>query len=147
MGEAAWHEGNAGTSVGGDADGGRSTGASVVAVLALVGIAVVVGVVDLVVQGQMPSVAAALASWVWVLNLVLVILAIVIVFMVIRLVFRGVGVAPHDRLRERRLRRLGYDDGPYSRDPAVDIARARYARGEISQDQLDQTLRQLGKSS
>jgi len=147
MRETAWSEGNADPSVGGVADNSQSTGASVVALLALVGIAVVVGVVDLVAQGQMPSVAAALASWVWVVNLVLAILAIVITFMVVRLVVRGVGVAPHDRFHRRRLRRQGYDEGAYSRDPAVDIARARYARGEISQDQLDQTLRQLGKSS
>ena len=77
----------------------------------------------------------------------LVILAIVIIVMVLRLVFRGIGVAPRERAHERRTRRHGNASGIQGRDPAVDIVRARYARGEISQDQMDQTLRQLGKSS
>lgn len=119
---------------------------SLAALVALVCITVVIGVVDLLVQGQNPSLAAALASWNWVVNVILVILAIVIVLLVLRMVFRGLGMTPHERSRERRARRHGYDDEPRDQDPAVDIARARYARGEITQDQLDQTLRQLGKS-
>jgi len=118
----------------------------VAALLALVGIAVVIGAVALLLQGQAPSVAAAVASWDWVVGVVLVILAIVIVFGVIRVVLQGVG-GRTERSRERRSRRLGLSDEHRHRDPAIEIARARYARGEISQDQLDQTLRQLGKSS
>ena len=118
-----------------------------VALIALVGIAVVIGVVDLLLQGQIPSVAAAMASWNWIVNVILVILAIVIVLMVVRMVFRGLGMTPHERSRERRARRHEDPDDPRNQDPAVDIARARYARGEITQDQLDQTLRELGKYS
>jgi uncharacterized membrane protein len=147
MTETVWSEGNADPTTGGRVDRRPSTRSSVVALLALVGIAAVIGVIDLLVQGQTPSAAAALASWGWVVNVILVILAIVIIVMVLRLVFRGVGVSPHDRTRERRARRHGYNVGVPYRDPAVDIARARYARGEISQDQLDRTLAQLGKSS
>lgn len=122
----------------------RPSGWSSLGVLAaLVGIAVLVGVVDLLAQGENPSVAAAMASWNWVVNVVLVILAIVIILLVIRIVFRGLGMTPREP-RERRHRRY---DAAAARDPAVDIARSRFARGEISQDQLDQTLRQLGKSS
>ncbi len=124
-----------------------STWSSLAALVAIVGIAVVIGVVDLLVQGQYPSLAAAMASWNWVVNVILVILAIVIILMVIRMVFRAVGVTPSEHRRERRARRNGYDNAPQYRDPAVDIARTRYARGEITQDQLDQTLHQLGKSS
>jgi uncharacterized membrane protein len=120
---------------------------SLAALTALVCIAVVIGIVDLLAQGQNPSVAAAMASWIWVVNVLLVILAIVIIFMVIRMVFRGVGMTPHEYSRERRAQRHAYYEAFQNRDPAVDIARARYARGEITQDQLDQTLRQLGKSS
>jgi len=145
MRESTWNEGAPNPTTP-DADSNRpSTRSAVVALFALVGIAVVIGVVDLLVQGQTPSVAAAMASWGWVVNVILVILAIVIIFMVLRLVFRGVGVSPHDHARERRVRRHGYSDGTPYRDPAVDIARARFARGEITQDQLDQTLRQLSK--
>jgi len=128
------------------ADGRPSVRTSVAALLALVGIAVVIGAVALLLQGQAPSVAAAVASWDWVVGVVLVILAIVIVFGVIRVVLQGVG-GRTERSRERRSRRLGLSDEHRHRDPAIEIARARYARGEISQDQLDQTLRQLGKSS
>ena len=124
-----------------------SMGSSLVALIALVGIAVVIGVVDLLLQGQIPSVAAAMASWNWIVNVILVILAIVIVLMVVRMVFRGLGMTPHERSRERRARRHEDPDDPRNQDPAVDIARARYARGEITQDQLDQTLRELGKYS
>jgi len=127
----------------GAADDRPSVRASVVALLALVGIAVVIGAVDLLLQGQTPSVAAAVASWDWVVGVVLVILAIVIIFGVIRVVFRGVGVNP-EHSRERRARRLArHEEHPYQ-DPAVGIARARYARGEINEDQLEQTLRHLG---
>jgi len=141
-----WHKGNDETTTRGTPDDRPPVRTSVVALLALVGIAVVIGAVDLLLQGQTPSVAAAVASWGWVVGVVLVILAIVIIFGVIRVVFRGVGVNT-EHSRERRARRRGlYDEHQY-RDPAVDIARARYARGEINQDQLDQTLRQLGKSS
>ena len=125
----------------------RSTRSSLEALLALAGIAGVVGVIDLFVQGQVPTVAAALASWDWVVNVILVILAIAIVILVIRTVFRGLGVAPHELPRERRARRYGSPDGTQSRDPAVEIARARFARGEVNPEQLDQMLSQLGKSS
>ena len=124
-----------------------SLGASLAALLALIGVAIVIGVMDLLFQGQLPSWGAALASWSWTLNVVLVILAIVIIVRVLRLVFRGVGVDHRERAHERRARRHGYNDGTQYRDPAMDIVRARYARGEITQDQMDQTLRQLGKSS
>ena len=147
MTETAWSEGNADPTTSDHVDRRPSTRSSVVALLALVGIAAVIGVVDLLLQGQTPSVAAALASWGWVVNVILVILAIVIIVMVLRLVFRGVGVDHRERAHERRARRHGYNDGTQYRDPATDIVRARYARGEITQDQMDQTLRQLGKSS
>jgi len=146
MSETDWHQENDETTTGGTIDDRPSVRTSVVALLALVGIAVVIGAVDLLLQGQTPSVAAAVASWDWVVGVVLVILAIVIIFSAIRVVFRGVGVNI-ERSRGRRARRLGHFDEHQHRDPAIYIARARYARGEISQDQLDQTLRQLGKSS
>jgi len=146
MSETDWHQEDYETTTGGTIDDSPSVRTSVVALLALVGIAVVIGAVDLLLQGQTPSVAAAVASWDWVVGVVLVILAIVIIFSAIRVVFRGVGVNT-ERSRERRARRLGHFDEHQYRDPAIDIARARYARGEIDQDQLDQTLRQLGKSS
>lgn len=147
MSETSWSMPSAEPAPDTPADRRPSMWSSLAALVALVCIAVVIGVVDLLVQGQNPSLAAAMASWNWVVNVILVILAIVIVLMVIRMVFRGLGMTPHERPRERRARRYGYDDGPRYQDPAVDIVRSRFARGEITQDQLDQTLRQLGKNS
>jgi len=99
--------GNAQTTIENSGGHPRSLGAAFAALLAVIGIAVIVGVMDLLVQGQLPSWGAALASWSWVLNVLLVILAIVIIVMVLRLVFRGIGVAPRERAHERRTRRHG----------------------------------------
>jgi len=147
MSAAVWNEQDAEPTYRDPVDGRPSAISSLAAVLALVGIAVAIGSVDLLLQGQTPSWAAALASWDWVVNVILVILALVIVFMVVRTVFRGVGVRPHEYARERHARRRGHAVGTQSRDPAVEIARTRYARGEIGPEQLNETLRQLGKSS
>lgn len=125
----------------------RSVSSGLAALVALIGIAVLIGVIDLLASGQSLSVSAALASWAWVLNVVLVLLAIVIVIWVVRLVAWGVGgVPPSERYERRRERRRSLDRSAGS-DPAVEMARERFARGEISQDQFDQTVRKLGKGT
>ena len=128
-------------------EGHPSVGSSLAALLGLVGVAIVVGVVDLLLQDQSPSWGAALASWSWVVDVVLVSVAVAIAVTVIRFVFRGIGVPSHSR-RHDHGRYRSDSRGPLTdRDPAVEIARERYGRGEISQDQLDQTLRQLGRAN
>jgi uncharacterized membrane protein len=127
----------------------RSTGPNIyrglAALLALICIAVVIGVVDLLLQGQVPSLSAAISAWSWVFNVVLILLVIVIVVWIVRLVYMGVGVEPHAGLHERRLRRREYSGRVSDRDPAIEIARERFARGEITQEQYEQTLRNLGR--
>jgi len=118
-----------------------------VAVFVLIAIAVLVGVIDLLLSGQTLSVSAALASWAWVFNVVLILLAIVIVVWVVRLAATGVGGVPHSRRFERLHERYHDTGGSAPADPAVEIARERFARGEISQEQLDQTLTKLGKTT
>lgn len=117
------------------------------ALLATLGVVIVIGVVDLLVQGQKPTYRAALASWIWVFDLILTILAIVIVISVVRLIFRGVRGTSHREYRERRHRRRGLERAISDRDPAVELARERFARGEISREQLDQMMIHLGKGS
>jgi uncharacterized membrane protein len=125
----------------------RSSYSSVAGLLALVAVAIVVGLVYLFMSGQSVSFSAALASVAWVFDVVLVILAIVIIVWVVRLVATGIGGVPHSDRYERRHDRRRLSERFTSPDPAVEIARERFARGEISQDQLDQTLRQLGKGA
>jgi uncharacterized membrane protein len=121
----------------------RSLYSSLAGLLALIAIAVVVGLVYLFMSGQSFSFSAALASVAWVFDVVLVILAIVIIIWVVRLV----GGVPHSERFERRHERRRYAERSAPSDPAVEIARERFARGEISQEQFDQTLRQLGKGA
>jgi uncharacterized membrane protein len=125
----------------------RSTYSGLAGLLALVAIAIVVGLVYLFMSGQSVSFSAALASVAWVFDVVLVILAIVIIIWVVRLVALGVGGFPHSERYERRHARRLYSERSAPADPAVEIARERFARGEISQEQLDQTLRHLGKGA
>jgi uncharacterized membrane protein len=101
-------------------------------------------VVDLLLSGQTVAVSAALAAWGWVFDVVLVILAVVTGIWVVRPVVSGVGGVPHS---ERHHERRRYSDGSAPPDRAVEIARERFARGEMSQEQFDQTLRQLGKGT
>ena len=125
----------------------RSPYSSLAGLFALIAIAIVVGLVYLFMSGQSVSFSAALASVAWVFDVVLVILSIVIIIWVVRLVASGVGGFPHSERYLRRHERRRYAERPPSSDPAVEIARERFARGEISQEQFDQTLRQLGKST
>jgi len=124
-----------------------STPALVARLLALIGMAAVVGTLYLLLQGESPSWAAAFASWSWALDVLLVVLAIAVILTIVRLVFRGIGARPRDRDHGRRARRNGRADVIPYRDPAVDIARTRYARGEITEDQLDRALGQLRKGA
>jgi uncharacterized membrane protein len=125
----------------------RSPYSSLAGLLALIAIAIVVGLVYLFMSGQSVSLSAALASVAWVFDVVLVILAIVIIIWVVRLVASGFGGVPHSERYARRREHHRYSERSAPSDPAVEIARERFARGEISQEQLDQTLRQLGKST
>jgi uncharacterized membrane protein len=125
----------------------RSPYSSLAGLLALIAIAIVIGLVYLFMSGQSVSFSAALASVAWVFDVVLVILAIAIILWVVRLVASGVGGFPHSERYERRHERRRYSERSAPSDPAVEVARERFARGEISQEQLDQTLRQLGKSA
>jgi len=119
----------------------------VAAILALLVIAIVIGVVDLLLQGQTLSISSALASWNWLFTVAIVIIVVVIVVWTLRLATGGVGAGHRERRYERRRLRYGDATPVSSPDSAIQIARERYARGEISQQQLDQILRQLSKGN
>jgi hypothetical protein len=111
---------------------------------ALTGLAVVVGVLAVLSQGEVPSVQQVVASWDWVLEVVLVIVGVGIAIGTVRLVSRGIHGEPPSHEEERHAHRRAHSEYRAERDPAFDMARARYARGEISLTQLEEILRGLG---
>lgn len=134
--------GPAGTS----AEGPRRTRwAAIVGLLViLVGIGVASTVLVPLAQGKGVTWSSFVATYDWIVAVVIVLLVIVLLVYGLRRAFPE----PRERVRYRRLRRRYYPDQPEAvpgPDQAVSIARQRYARGEISSDQLDQILRQLGK--
>lgn len=118
-----------------------------VSIVVLIAIAVIIGVGFSLAQGQFPSWSGALAAWSWVVTVILVILAVVIVIGVVRLVVMGVRGEPYSRHHERRFDRRREADESAQGPSAVEIARQRFARGEISEDQYDQILQKLAKGS
>jgi uncharacterized membrane protein len=78
------------------------------------------------------------------------VLIIIAVIGVIVWMSRTLGGGPEalDQYRHSRryYRRHGKEDPPYS-DLAVEIARQRFARGEITESQLDQILGHLSRES
>lgn len=128
-------------------DPGPSISRDVAAILALVAVAVTLGILSQLIEGQNPSLAAVIASWDWVFTVALVIVVVVIVVWLVRLTVHGVTGRPRRGRHERRLRHHEDRAGVAVPDSAVEIARERYARGEISSAQLEETLRQLAKGS
>ena len=116
--------------------------AGVVALLALVGVAIVLAVAVPLFRGHVPAGSLDTAPWNWVGGLIGLAIAILIVLWIVRMVAWGLGGPPYSRYYWRHYYRHRYPFGP---DPAVDVARERFARGEITQDQLDQILRRLGR--
>ncbi len=120
--------------------------ASVAVLLALVGAAVVLAVVVPIAQGHLPSWAVENAPWNGLIRLIGVVLAVWIVVWLIRLVVWGTIGGPYYRRYGGRYY-ARYGRSPWGPDPAVTVARERYARGEITREQLDQILSDLGRST
>ena len=96
-------------------------------------------------QGQSVGRSSLVNSYDWLVATFIIILVIALALYVTH---QTLGY-PEGR-RERRRRRRGLDGPDLSApgpDAAVAIARERYARGEISAAQLEETLRQLGPAS
>jgi uncharacterized membrane protein len=122
--------------------------AGLAALFVLIGVSVVIAVAVPVLRGGSPTWSTDSAPWNWIVGLIGLLLAIWIVVWVVRIFTWGVWGAPYSPGYWRHYyRHRYYRGGPYSADPAVDIARERFARGEISQEQLDQILRELSKGS
>lgn len=114
------------------------------ALFVLILLSVVLGVLVPVLQGSVPVWSVTPYPWGWVAGLVIVLIAIAILMAVIRIVMWGVWGGIYGRPYLRRTFRHSYRWGPYyGLDPAVEIARERFARGEITRDQFDEILHRL----
>lgn len=117
----------------------------IAAILGLLAVAIILGVVELLLEGQTLSISSAIAAWSWVFTVAIVLIVFIIAVWTVRLISRGLGVGHHERHHDLRRMR---DESPAPAtipDPAVQIARERFARGEITQEQFDQIMRQLGR--
>ncbi len=115
--------------------------------LVLIAVSIFLAVAIPLLQGSAPSWMVGPGPWNWVIGLVGALIAISIVVLVFRIIFIGLWGPAYFRPYWRgyyRHYRLG---GGWGHDPAVETARERYARGEITADQLDEILRELAKVS
>jgi uncharacterized membrane protein len=111
-------------------------------ILVLVALAVVISVVFPLLNGHLPNWSTIVSSWIWVPE-VLIIIAVIGVIVWMSRTLRGEPEAQNQRLHSRRYYRRREMEGPSTPDSAVEIARKRFARGEITEDQLDQILAHL----
>ena len=112
--------------------------------LVVVWIAVVSTIVMPLLQGKSVTWTAFWSTGLGVISAILIIFGVVLAAWVLRLsTGRPARGLRSERFEHRRHRAEGSTD----RDPAFDLARERYARGEISQNQLEQILRGLREGS
>jgi uncharacterized membrane protein len=117
------------------------------ALFVLIGLAIVLDVAASLWRGQLPSWSLSSDPWDWIIGLIGLLIALWIVVWILRLIFWGIWGSHYEGRRWRHYYRHYYARGPFDSDPAVEIARERFARGEITQEQLDQMLRQLNRGS
>ena len=114
-------------------------------ILLLIALAVVISVVFPLLSGQVPNWRTVVTSWIWVPEVLIIIATIGVILWMSRTLQGGDAEARYERRRERRFDRRHGVEPASSPDSAVVIARERFARGEISKEQLDQIVRQLGE--
>jgi uncharacterized membrane protein len=115
-------------------------------ILVLVALAVLISVVFPLLNGQVPNWSTVVSSWIWVPE-VLIIIAVIGVIVWMSRTLRGGPEAPDSYWHTRRYYRRHEMPSSSAPDSAVEIARQRFARGEITEDQLDRILGHLGRES
>jgi uncharacterized membrane protein len=111
----------------------------------LIGVSIVLNVVVALWRNQLPTWSVSTSPWNWVLGLIGILIAVWIVVWIVRMFFWAMWGAPYHGPGWRHYYRHYYGRGPFEPDSAVEIARERFARGEITQEQFDQIMRQLGR--
>jgi len=123
--------------------------AGVTALLVLVGLAIAFSISVPLIRGTVPDLASAVSSWDWVIGVIAIVLVFVVVFSIVRLVLWGIWGAEYSgagRHYYRHYYRHYFAGLPMGWDPAIDVARQRFARGEITEEQYLQMVRQLSGS-
>jgi len=115
-------------------------------ILVLVALAVVISVVFPLLSGHVPNWSTVVSSWIWVPE-VLIVIAVIGVIVWMSRTLRGGSETPNQYWHSRRYYRRHEMEGSSGPDSAVEIARQRFARGEITEDQLDQILGHLRRES
>jgi uncharacterized membrane protein len=111
--------------------------------LILIGISIFLAVAVPLYRGQVPAWSFNGAPWDWVFGLIGVVIAIWVVVWVVRLAVFGLWGPAYYRAYGRASYRHYRRWGPYGVDPAAEVARERFARGEITAEQLEEILRHL----
>jgi uncharacterized membrane protein len=114
--------------------------ALIAAILILLGVMIAIASVASAIWGTA-------VPWTWIGALTGVLIGMLIVALVLRRTVWSSSEFHHEGRRARReRRRSGYESAP-AHDSAVDEARRRYARGDISQAQYQQILHDLNEPS
>jgi uncharacterized membrane protein len=122
----------------------RSTGserwfrALIAAIVILLGVMIAIASVASAIWGTA-------APWTWIGALTGVLVGMLIVALVLRRTVWSTGDSRRESLRTRRERRRAGSQMASADDSAVDEARRRYARGDISQAQYQQIIRDLSE--
>jgi len=111
----------------------------------LIALAVVISVVFPLMNGHVPNWSTVVSSWIWVAE-VLIVIGVIGVIVWMSRSFQGPPASDSARHSRRYYRHHEMADRPAS-DSAMEVARQRYARGEITENQLDQILGHLRRES
>jgi len=118
-------------------------------VLLLVPVIIVSAILLQVFFGGMPYGMMTTGDRDWIVGLVGLLIAVIVIVAVLRVFVSGLffpGYYAADRWARRAYRHGYYAHGPWGPwgvDPALTVARDRYARGEISHEEYDRIVRDL----
>lgn len=130
----------------GDRDGRHWLAVGFAVLAGCIGIAILLAFAVPILRGQTPTWVTATPGWDWIGGLIGLLIALLVLSWIVRLIVWGFWGRPHYGAYWRHHYRHYWPGEPGWGDPALQIARERLARGEITQDQFDQIMSRLGKS-
>ncbi|HYK93578.1 MAG TPA: hypothetical protein VEY07_06010, partial [Thermoplasmata archaeon] len=98
-------------------------------------------------QGWLPVWSSGQVPADWIVAAIVLAISIVVVTSVVRFALWGLWGSPYPYRHWRHYYRHQMAPFPYGYDPAMGIARERFARGEITQDQYESIVRQLTQAA
>ncbi len=116
---------------------------AVAILVALLFVTVLLAVAVPLFGGSVPAWTAGDLTGRWVLAFIGLLFVVWVAFWILRLLLFGLWGPSYYRPFWRGYYRYHRHAGRWGYDPAAEVARERFARGEISSEQLDQILREL----